>query len=237
MTIVAISQPRYLPSCSYIERILISDIFVILDVVQHQPRFFEHRNQLKFKDGLKWLSIPIDRKNSADKIIKNQLILKDSNWQKDHQKAFEILYAKTPFYEEIIPILQRYYSTEKKTLVQACIEMLDLIFEYFEISPNIIRASEYDNWQKNKGELMLEITKHFEGTIYLSGTGGRRYITSELTEKFSRKNVEILYHDYEHPIYQQKFGDFVPYLPIFDIMFYHGKESLKLIKRGTLNAK
>lgn len=56
---LVISQPRYLPVISYLQRLYFADIFVFLDNVQRQPRGVENRNKIIVNGKEKWLSIPV----------------------------------------------------------------------------------------------------------------------------------------------------------------------------------
>ena len=230
---IAISQPRYLPSCNYIERIIMSDVFVMLDTVQHQKRAFEHRNKIKVSNGTPcWLSIPADRKNSASDKINDLLILNEVDWYSDHLKSFQLNYKNTPYYNEVIALLEQFYSSKKIFLNDAVKEMLDILVSYFDLNVNIVWASDYDCWKTAKDDLLIEITKYFGGNAYVSGPNGRNYINPE---KFVSKEIKLLYHDYKHPVYKQLWGNFLPYMTIWDAMFYNGKDTINLIKTGHLN--
>lgn len=227
---VAISQPRYLPAANYIERIMISDIFVMLDNVQHQKRAYEHRNKVRTSNGDTWLSIPIDRKKSNSDNIKDLLIRNQENWTKNHLKTFKYNYKKTPYYSEIITLLENFYNKERDTLNSVVCDMLNIILKYLEIDSNIIWASNYE-WETNNDDLLVEITDYFDGDIYISGPNGRNYIEEN---KFSDKNIDVLYHEYNHPVYEQVWGEFMEYMTVWDMMFYYGKETKNILRSGVL---
>lgn len=226
---IAISQPRYLPAANYIERMMMSDVFVILDNVQHQRRAYEHRNKIRTSDGSTWLSIPIDRKQSAsDKIYDMRLL--NNDWQEKHLKSFQLNYKKTPKYDEIMPMLERYYQLKWVYLSDAVKDMLDIILNYLDIQVETVWASKY-NWTKTKDDLLIEITEKLNGTAYISGPNGRDYIDAS---KFKEASIQLLYHEYNHPKYEQIWGDFIPYMTIWDLMFYFGKETKSIICTGKL---
>lgn len=228
---IAISQPRYLPSCNYVERIMISDIFVMLDTVEHQKRAFEHRNKVRTPDGDKWLSLPVDRKKSKSNKIKDIEILNIDNWEKKHLQTFERFYKKTPYYNEVIDMLNKFYSSiERFTIDDITKDMIDIICNYLEIESNIVWASDF-NWEYKSDDLLIEIVEYFEGDAYISGPNGRNYIDKR---KFDSKKIKLLYHEYEHPVYEQVWGEFMPYMTIWDAMFYKGKETKSLINCGEL---
>jgi hypothetical protein len=214
---------------------LLVDIYVVLDNVQFNKEDFTHRNKIKTQHGSYWLSIPIDKKNSSSKKIKDICICNAFDWQEKHFKNFRENYHGTPYYKEIISILEEYYSSRKIKLVQAVDEMHKILFRYLEITPNIFWASEVEQWNSSKGYLIADIVESFGGTVYISGPNGRQYINEEVREYFRSKCIDIFYHDYYHPVYEQKYGDFLPFMTIWDLLFYKGKETINIIKRGKLN--
>lgn len=230
MNKIAISQPRYLPSCNYIERMIMSDIFVVMDNVQHQKRAYEHRNKIRTSNGETWLSIPIDRKNSASNHICDLMILNDKCWEGVHFKSFEYNYRKTPYYNEIIRLLEKFYNKKRTFLNEAVKDMFEILIKYLEINVNLVWASDY-NWSTKNDELLIEMVKFFNGETYISGPNGKNYIDCE---KFKKNKIELLIHSYNHPVYEQVWGDFIPYMTIWDLLFYKGKDSYKIIQKGKL---
>lgn len=209
---------------------MMADVFVILDNVQHQKRSYEHRNKIRTPDGVTWLSIPIDRKNSLTNRICD-LKIADGSWQLIHLKSFNRFYKKTPYFDEIYPLLEKFYTQKiYLTLNSAAEAMLNILFDYFDLKPKLIWASNYELSGKND-DLLIEITKKFGGDAYISGPNGRDYIDES---KFKQNNINLYYHDYEHPKYNQIWGDFFEYMTLWDMMFYYGKNTLDKIQSGIL---
>ena len=81
---IVISQPMFLPWIGIFEQLNLCDIFVHYDDVQFpQGRSFINSVQIKTKDGIKCLTVPIDRKNSA-KNINETLISYTEDWRDHH---------------------------------------------------------------------------------------------------------------------------------------------------------
>jgi len=59
-----------------------------------------------------------------------------------------------------------------------------------------------------------------------SGPGSKRYIDES---EFKKRNIELTWQEYEHPKYNQLFGEFVPYLSVLDLLFNHGEEAKEVI--------
>ena len=61
-----------------------------------------------------------------------------------------------------------------------------------------------------------------EATEYFAGVGGRDYMDEEL---FKKANIKLTYQDFEHPIYKQLHGEFVPNLSVLDYLMNVGVEA------------
>ena len=73
---------------------------------------------------------------------------------------------------------------------------------------------------------MIDICTFEKATEYLSGEGGRAY---QQDMKFHNKGIKVQYEYFEHPIYPQLWGDFVPGLSILDLMLNHGDDSRDIL--------
>ena len=79
-------------------------------------------------------------------------------------------------------------------------------------------------------ERLIGIMAHLGGTIFYEGSAGRNYIDESF---FAAPGMRVQYQDYEHPVYAQLHGEFVPYLSVVDLLFNHGPESLSILTRST----
>jgi hypothetical protein len=51
---------------------------------------------------------------------------------------------------------------------------------------------------------------------------------------FSEAKIKVQWHNYEHPIYKQKFDGFQPNMSIIDILFNMGPQSKEIILKGGI---
>lgn len=51
-----------------------------------------------------------------------------------------------------------------------------------------------------------------------------------------RKEIEIEFHHYLHPQYEQLYPPIVPYASVIDLMFNMGDRSLEVIRSGRKNS-
>ena len=83
-----------------------------------------------------------------------------------------------------------------------------------------------------KSKLVHDIVIELEGTIYISPKGASDYIYAE--NILNKANFELAFFNYQHPIYNQMFGNFEAYLSILDLLFNCGKKSLDILCSGIL---
>ena len=58
---------------------------------------------------------------------------------------------------------------------------------------------------------------------------GKNYIDEEI---FKQANIENKYEKFQHPIYSQIHGKFIPNLSIIDVLFNEGKNSEKILSES-----
>ena len=66
---------------------------------------------------------------------------------------------------------------------------------------------------------------------YLSGVGARDYYEPELYEK---AGIEVIWQEFEHPVYPQQYDGFIPYLSSIDLLFNCGIEKSRKILKDSL---
>ena len=78
---------------------------------------------------------------------------------------------------------------------------------------------------------MLNICKHLGADTYLSGAFGREYL--DIAE-FAAEGLSVRFHEYDYPVYPQRFGGFVPYLSYLDMLFNSGLERDSVLAGGRM---
>ncbi len=215
--IVSISQPTLFSWIGYFNIIKNSDVFVFLDTVKFKKQCWQNRNKLKLvsKDGdsFFWIKMPV-KSPTSDMLIKDVYIDNTIDWKNDHKKTFLNNYGKE--YEEI-EFLQEIYKQNYEKLVDFNIEFITKCCKFLEIDTKLIKSSNM-NCDGKKGDLVLTICKSLGATEYLSGAAGSNYL-EDYRKKFDENNIQIIYHDYIDPIYEQRGKQFIEKLSILDLIF------------------
>jgi hypothetical protein len=110
---------------------------------------------------------------------------------------------------------------------------MELSFGLFDIQTKIILSSQLDGDKSLKKEdMVLDILKETEATVYLSGTGAKSY---QKNDSFSSQGIELKYQEFIPPVYKQfKNSSFSSGLAYIDILFNLGKEDSSKLLRGAL---
>ena len=225
---ISVMQPTYFPWLGYFNLIKKSDIFVIYDTVQLSKRSWQVRNRIKSSHGETFLTIPIRKTNSRDLLKLNKAEISYSNkWVQKHLSTISYSYSKTPYYDEIFPLIQDNLMRSPKYLTDLTSSMLIQFLDILNIKTKIEFSSNL-NFEGHKATAILSICKCLKAENYLSVEGSKDYLIG-VEEFFNNNKIKIVWHEYNHPIYNQINGDFLPYLGVIDALFNIGIEKTREI--------
>lgn len=219
--IISAHQPAYNPWLGYFHKLLISDIFVIMDDVQFEKNSFTNRNKIYCKPDGTMLTIPCNMKNHTEKSVKEMEIANDI-WKIKHLKSIEQTYSKTPNFNNVFPIIEKTLTLNSNFLVDFTNQLLLDIINYIGIDTKIVFASAL-NIASKKLDYVIELTKKLDGDVFVFGKLGKDYAD---VNYLLENSITPIFQDYKHPIYRQKGTEFIPYLGILDLLFYEKKENI-----------
>ena len=227
---IAIHQPNFLPWIGYFHKINSVDKFVFLDDVQlERGKTYTKRTKVLVQGNEQWLTIPII--NQSDLIKINEASVEKSFfWKKKHLKTLELNYKKHPAFNEVFSIIETIYNQNSQFLIDYNIPLITGLSKYLNINTKFVLSSDLDSSRNQSGEnKILEINKELNATIYVSGKGkgSVRYIKEE---DYIIDNIQLEWQNYSHKYYTQfNTNIFIPGLSIIDLLFNHGKNSIKYI--------
>ena len=88
----------------------------------------------------------------------------------------------------------------------------------FAIDTEIIYSSEF-GFKTNSTEKIVDLISAVGGDVYFSGPAGKNYMDIELLDK---NDVQVVFQDFEHPVYKQQYDGFIPNMSALDAMFNIG---------------
>lgn len=209
--IVTIHQPDFMPWLGFFDRWRISDLFIVLDDVQFLRRGWHHRDKIKTTTGPSWLTVPVQQKGRYGEPI-CEVLLDGNTWKRKHLSAIRAAYGRAPHFAAIFPKLESIYSTPHERLMDLNMDLLRLFATLLGIRTPVVLASA--NCVQHRGTARLvELCLLHGATTYLTGTGSRAYLEES---QFADHNVHVAWQQFEHPVYPQLHGGFVPRLSALD---------------------
>jgi hypothetical protein len=224
MTRIVISQPMFFPWMGLFEQIRLADVFVHYDDVQlPSGRSFMNRVQIKTPNGTQWLTAPILR--NEKQIIKDTQFDDTQFWRQKHLKTLKLNYIKAPFHDEMMTIAEELYNLNTPWLCEFNMAAIEKIANYFQLNPRFERSSAFPATSRST-ERLLELTRYWKGTCYITGHGARNYLDHSV---FEQQGIQVGYMHYELKQYPQLHGAFTPYVSILDLIANTGHNGVNLL--------
>lgn len=230
--VLSIHQPSYFPWLGLLNKISNSDVYMVMDEVQLSDSAYQHRNLFLSADGkVKYLTIPFNKKNYLQRPI-GELELLDDAWQVGHLNFIRNGYRKHPFFDEIFPEVEDFYTRSYARLIDAVMASMRLSLGFLGIGTKLVYQSEmsYDR-SARRGDLVIGLARAAGADCYLSGVGAQDY----LDESAFPPGLTLKYNYFSHPVYAQKnAGEFTPGLACLDMLFNLGVEGSRDLLKETL---
>jgi hypothetical protein len=228
MKTVAIVQSSYIPWKGYFELIARSDEFILFDDVQYTKRDWRSRNRIKTREGLQWLTIPVNVTGRFFQPI-NAVTIAERGWNERHWKTIVANYARAPFFAEYRDRVEQLYCNATDELLSVInhrfiVGLCDLI----GIQTRIAWSMDY-RVVDGKTERLVELCRQAGGTRYLSGPSARAYIA---LEQFDEAGIALEFVDYDgYREYPQMFPPFEHGVSVLDVLFNVGPDAREYIIR------
>ena len=231
MKVVAIHQPEYLPWLGFFKKMMNVELFVFLDDVQFRKKGWQNRNRIRINDGTTLLSIPVHT-HSYPKI--NEVTIdNEKNWSIRHKKSILYNYARAPYFDEIKDFIESIFEKKFQYLVDLNTEIIKFIMNELEIKSKIVFSSELEISKKGS-DRVLDICKAVDADHYITGTF---WAESNLrVEEFKKSNIDVEFQKFQHPIYKQIHGEFIPEMSIIDLLFNEGRKEAKKILQNSISS-
>lgn len=226
-------QPTYLPWMGYFGMMDLADVFVFYDDVQFVKQSWQQRNRIKSSDG-KWIWLSVHILQKFGQNINEVQIVDTFDWRKKHWASINQLYGKAPHFEKYRDDLEDIYKREWKFLSELNIFIITRMCELFGIKvPVLLRSSALGELTGKSTERLLLILEKIGADTYIGNPGSKEYIE---VDRFKEKGMDLYWYEYQHPVYPQIRGEFVPYLSAIDLLFNTGELSCQYIREGSKDA-
>ena len=221
-----------MPYLGFFHRLMMSDIYIVLDNVQFirgGSNCWTNRDKIKTPNGEMWITIPYQKAplgtNICDIKINNAI-----DWKNRNLTQIRDNYYSAEGFEEVFPYIQQLYAGDYEMLADLTFASIKMLIELFDINIEVKFSSKL-NPTGRSNERIIDLVQKVNSHQYLSGTGAKAYFNSELYE---RAGIKVIWQKFNHPIYPQINGDFIPYLSSIDLLLNCGIEKSRNLLRETL---
>jgi hypothetical protein len=221
---LAIMQPYFFPYFGYFQLINSVEKFIIYDDVQYIKNGWINRNKILSSNKEHIITVPLTD-SSSNKLIKDIAIVPSQMWRIKLVKTIEHSYRKSPFYEDVFPLLKEILFSEVNHISNLNTNSIIRINEYLGIQTEIIKSSEiYKNEQLKGQSRIIDICLKEKANHYINPIGGMNLYEKN---KFKIENIDLSFIKTNLTEYAQFGNTFMPSLSIIDVMMFNSKESVQ----------
>ncbi len=228
--LVVIHQPDFMPYLGFFQRLIQADVYIVMDNVQYVrgSRTQTSRDKIKTANGEKWINVGIQKpiyKCHIDEVM----LSKEKLWRERSQNLIKENYRKADYFNEVYPYIEELYALECDRMIDFNMASIHMLIRLFGIDDIEIKYASELSVAGKSNELIINLVKAVGCHRYLSGVGAKNYYIPELYEA---AGIEVEWQKFEHPIYRQQFGEFIPYLSSIDLLLNCGIEQSRKIIRN-----
>lgn len=226
---IGVMQPYFLPYVGYFQLINCVDQFVFFDDVNFIKKGWINRNQIIVNQEASLFSIPL-KKASQNKKINEIEIATDENWIKSFRKKIEDSYAKAPYFNQGIAIIDKLFCSEiyrdDLFISDLAINSINEVLSYLEISKDIVLSSQLDYEHEGNGESkIISICKSLNADAYVNPYNGKHlysdvnFLSAGVNLSFIKMAKEISY--------DQQLNHTIANLSILDVIMFNSPDEIK----------
>lgn len=225
--VVSIHQPNLHPWVKLLDKILASDVFVAYDTVQYAKSEFHGRQRVRTPAGATWLSVPLVHVRGSRQMLRDVRIDLNQPFVKRHLKTLRYSYAKSPFFDDLYPQVEEVYLRRHTHLVDLSLDLLRAVCDYLGSQVSILRARDLPH-SGDTTQRVIDLVRAVGGTVHLTSTYGteRRYLD---WRRIQQAGIALRAQEFEHPVYDQVWGGFVPDLAALDMLFSCGPATAEIL--------
>ena len=134
-------------------------------------------------------------------------------------------YKKTPYFKKYADFFEDTYKRDWHLLAILNEYMLHYFLDVLGIKVRFFKASDH-LFEGKKSCQVLDMCKKMQADQFVFGEQGKDYA---VLDDFDKQGIGVYFQNYNHPIYRQRWGDYVSHLSVVDLLFNEGAEKAKEI--------
>ena len=222
--IISASRPYFAPFPGFFYQANHCDILVILDAVQF-PRRTTCRNRFKNDQGTLWMTIPVWKKGLGLQRIDDVRICHEGRKAQKFLASLKQAYAHAPYLSDHLQFAEYLFSTTFDRLIDFNMAIIEHLMLNLGVDTEVRKLSEL-NIKTDGDHLLIELCRFFGATTYLAPAAAGKHLDAGL---FENAGIELRYLKFPSWVYPQLWGDFIPDLSAFDLLFNCGPTAREII--------
>ena len=198
---MALFIPTYFSPISQYHALLNSNSITFEVEDNYQKQTYRNRCYIYGANGKQLLNIPVSIPKSTKKTKSKDILVENSNWQKQHYKSLEAAYNHSPFFEFYKDDLRKIFCKKYTYLLDVNLDSFNFIMDALDLFKEYTLSKTYEETKLNDFRNLAD----------------------------SKKKVEISFLSYIQ-MFDQKFG-FLKNLSILDLLFMEGPNSINFLKK------
>jgi hypothetical protein len=238
---VSIHQPNFFPWLGFFDKLIKSDVFLLMDTAQIPQKKPSWTNRVKIiiEKQENWCpTLELVRSHLGLIPIMDAKIVENSNCRQKIARTIYFNYKKAKYFDSIFSFIEPLILNNESSISTYNYQSLLALVEKLGIDKTkLILTSElgFTMSKENLSLLITKMVKSVSGTTYLSGTASRDYMEEDI---FSSAGIKLIYQEYNHPTYAQfSSREFIPGLSIIDALMNLDFEGVKLLLHTDLNTR
>jgi hypothetical protein len=172
-----------------------------------------------------WMTIPVRKKGLGLQRIDDVRICRESRRAGKHLDSLKQAYAKAPYFPDHLHFVERLFSTAFDKLIDLNMAIIRHLMLNFGLNTRIVNLSDL-NIKSGGDNLIIDICRYFDASTYVAQSAAQKYLFADV---FERAGVELKFFRPPTRIYPQLWGDFIPDLSAFDLLFNCGPKAWDII--------
>jgi len=198
-------QPAFLPWLGLIHKILVSDIFIFMDIAKFRNFISMHRNKIEINNSSHYLGLKLD--DTSDKLYCDEIKISKHNLNclSDVAKKIDHTYKKSKYKNEIDEFISNTILDIKfDTLNSIFFNQINYICKKLNIKTNIIKESEIlskaETIELGASHRLLVHAKRTNAKIYMTGINSINYLDTKI---FENNLVEHVVQKFDYSVFKK----------------------------------
>lgn len=231
--VVAIHQPNFFPWLGFFDKVIRSDVFIVLDHIQFPKSEgnWSNRVRMAVNGEPAWVTMPVARDYDGFRRIDEMRIDNRAPWRRKLLQLLRTNYGRALAFREVFPEVESWVETPADLVADYNLRVITAMCATLRLrSSHLVRSSTL-GVDGAKSQLVANLVKRVGGTVYLSGAGSAGYLQEDV---LGSAGVALEYQRFRHPEYRQRPGhDFLEGLSILDTIFHCGFDGTSTVLNHT----